>query len=157
MIAQAGLSAVGRALPGAECDEGPGSYARRVAGAEAPDPLAVPAALGTEAVGLSMGVTGLASSAARAVRAHGPAMAERQLDLARLADQAVALFSTAAILSHAAARGDEATLLLARGAARRQLARARAANSAMADNDDETLIEAARAVSEHAGLPGGVR
>jgi acyl-CoA dehydrogenase family protein 9 len=157
MIASGGLAEPARRLAaGIAPREG---YGRRVSGAEAPAPLPVPEALQSEALALSLGAADLAQTAASALRAHGPALKERQLVLARLADQAIALYGQAAVLARASlgapAGGDpSAELLLARGACRRLAARARAAVAALRDNDDTLLLETAALVRQTGGLPG---
>jgi acyl-CoA dehydrogenase family protein 9 len=159
MIAGKGLAEPGRRMAaGVEPKSG---YGRRVAGAEAPDPLAVPAPLSSDALALSMGVADLAQSSAAALRAHGAAVRERQLVLARLADQAIALYGQAAVLARAVlvveSRGEQAAadeLLLARGACRRLARRAREAVAALRDNDDELTLETAACLRRSGGLSG---
>ncbi len=161
MIAGGGVAEPARRLAaGLAPREG---YGRRVTGAEAPAPLPVPASLQSEALALSLGAADLAQTTAAAVRAHGPALKERQLVLARLADQAIALYGQAAVLSRASLREQAAgaggppaadELLLARGACRRLAGRARAAVAALRDHDDELLLETAALVRNAGGLPG---
>ena len=128
---------------------------------EAPEPLPVPAALRHEALALTLGTADLGQSAAAALSAHGPKLKERQLVLARLADQAIALYAQAAVLARAASvvesKGEEAAadeLLLAKGACRRRARAARDAVAALRDNDDDLLLQSAALVRRAAGLPG---
>jgi acyl-CoA dehydrogenase family protein 9 len=159
MIAGQGLSEPGRRLAaGVEPGEG---YGRVVSGAEAPVPMEVPSALQSESLALSMGVADLAQSSAAALRAHGKDIARRQLVLEKLADQAIAVYAQAAVLSRACTVVDERgeddaadELLLARGSCRRLSARARSAVSSLRDNEDELLMETAALVRRHGGLPG---
>jgi acyl-CoA dehydrogenase family protein 9 len=159
MIAGKGLAEPGRRLAaGVEPASG---YGRRVAGAEAPDPLPVPAPLASDALALSMGVADLAQTSVAALRAHGQEVRQRQLVLARLADQAIALYGQAAVLARAVhvvqARGEAAAadeLLLARGACRRLARRAREAVSGLRDNDDPLVTETAALLRRVGGLPG---
>ncbi|MGQ0552679.1 MAG: acyl-CoA dehydrogenase family protein [Planctomycetota bacterium] len=146
MIAGAGVAELGRNAP---------------TNSEPPEPLAMPAALRSEALGLSLGVADLSRNARQAVAAYGAALRERQLVLARLADQALALYAQAAVLARArsavdsqgeAACADE--LLLARGASRRLARRAREAATALRDNEDELLAPTAALVRRAGGLPG---
>jgi acyl-CoA dehydrogenase family protein 9 len=145
--------------------EGLKAPARRPAAARprggAPDPLPVPAPLLSEALALTLGTADLEQTAAAALAAHGPALKDRQLVLARLADQAIALYGQAAVLARAASvvesKGEEgagAELLLARGACRRRARAARDAVAALRDNDDGLLLETAALVRRSAGLPG---
>jgi acyl-CoA dehydrogenase family protein 9 len=127
----------------------------------APDPLPVPAPLRGEALALTLGTADLEQTAAAALAAHGPALKDRQLVLARLADQAIALYAQAAVLARAASvvesKGEEgaaAELLLARGACRRRARVARDAVAALRDNEDGLLLETAALVRRAAGLPG---
>jgi len=90
-----------------------------------------------------------------------PESLDRQLVLARLADQAIALYAQAAVLARAASvvesKGEEgaaAELLLARGACRRRARAARDAVAALRDNEDGLLLETAALVRRAAGLPG---
>jgi acyl-CoA dehydrogenase family protein 9 len=159
MIAGQGLIEPGRRLSDA-ASGGEQRYARRANGAEAPEPMVVPAALQSESLALSIGIADLAQTAAAALRAHGRAVSERQLVLAPLADQAIALYAQAAVLSRASAtvdaRGEERSadeLLLARGACRRLSACARQSVAALRDGD-ELLMETASLVRRHGGLPG---
>lgn len=159
MIAGKGLVEPGRRLAAGVEPSGP--YGRRVSGAEAPDPMVVPAPLQSESLALSMGVADLAQSSAAALREHGDQIASRQLVLAGLADQCIALYAQAAVLSRACAavdaRGEQDAadeLLLARGSCRRLSSRARAAVSALRDNDDELLMQTAALVRRCGGLPG---
>jgi hypothetical protein len=121
----------------------------------------VPAPLLSEALALTLGTADLEQTAAAALAAHGPALKDRQLVLARLADQAIALYAQAAVLARAASvvesKGEEAAgaeLLLARGACRRRARAARDAVAALRDNDDGLLLETAALVRRSAGLPG---
>ena len=127
----------------------------------APEPLPVPAPLRSEALALTLGAADLEQTAAAALAAHGPALKNRQLVLARLADQAIALYAQAAVLARAASvvesKGEEgaaAELLLARGACRRRARAARDAVAALRDNEDGLLLETAALVRRAAGLPG---
>ncbi|MHC5211349.1 MAG: acyl-CoA dehydrogenase family protein [Planctomycetota bacterium] len=146
MVAGKGLAEPGRRLAaGVEPASG---YGRRVAGAEAPDPLPVPAPLSSDALALSMGVADLAQTSAAALREHGRGVQERQLVLARLADQAIALYGQLAVLARAMhveeARGEEASadeLLLAQGACRSIASRAREDVAGLGDNDDALVVE----------------
>jgi acyl-CoA dehydrogenase family protein 9 len=166
MIARAGLREPGRRLLAGAPEPVPARshygrhYGRRISGAEAPDPWPVPAPLQADALALSMGVAELAQAGAAALRAHGPALHDRQLVLGRLADQAIALYGQLAVLSRAVsvveAQGEQAAgheLLLARGATRRLARAARASSSALRDNDDEVLLKTAAAVTSAGGLP----
>lgn len=128
---------------------------------EASDPLPVPAPLRHNALALTMGVADLAQTAGAALAAHGSQLKDRQLVLARLADQAIALYAQAAVLARATAvveargeagAGDE--LLLAQGACRRRAKAARDAVAALRDNDDGLLLETSALVRRTAGLPG---
>ena len=150
MIAGEGLKGPAQAL----------AQGRRSRG-EAPEPLPVPAALRHEALALTLGTADLGQSAAAALSAHGPQLKERQLVLARLADQAIALYAQAAVLARAASvvesKGEEAAadeLLLAKGACRRRARAARDAVAALRDNDDDLLLQSAALVRRAAGLPG---
>lgn len=134
---------------------------RLITGAEAPDPLPVPAPLQAEALALSMGVADLCQTTAAAVREHGKALRARQLVAAGLADQALALYGQAAVLSRAAAvleaEGEqtaEAELTLARGACRLLSRQARAAKERLRDHDDELLFRTAALIRDQGGLPG---
>jgi len=159
MIAGQGLAEPGRRLAdGIESGDG---YGRLVSGAEAPDPMVVPSALQSESLALSMGIADLAQSSAAALRAHGKQIASRQLVLEKLADQAIAVYAQAAVLSRACSVVDAVgeddgsdELLLARGSCRRLSARARAAVSSLRDNEDELLMDTAALVRRHGGLPG---
>jgi acyl-CoA dehydrogenase family protein 9 len=159
MIAGQGLAEPGRRLAlGVQPAE---TYGRRVSGAEAPVPMEVPGGLQSESLALSMGVADLAQTSAAALRAHGKDIRSRQLVLASLADQAIALYGQAAVLSRACAaveshgeQGAADELLLARGSCRRLAARARTAVGSLRDNDDELLMETAALVRRHGGLPG---
>ena len=149
MIAGEGLKAPAR-RPASERPRG-----------HAPDPLPVPAPLRGEALALTLGTADLEQTAAAALAAHGPALKDRQLVLARLADQAIALYAQAAVLARAVAvvesKGEEgaaAELLLARGACRRRARAARDAVAALRDNEDGLLLETAALVRRAAGLPG---
>ena len=170
MIARTGLREPGRRLAaGAAPVESTGHYGRRLSGAEAPDPLAVPAALQTHALALSMGVAELARGSAGLVRAAsgaggasdgGPPLNDRQLALAALADQSIALYGQLAVLSRAVSvveavgeQAAEAELLLARGAAGRLARRARESAASLRDNDHEVLLKTAAAVTAAGGLP----
>jgi hypothetical protein len=132
-----------------------------VAGAEAPDPLPVPASLASDALALSMGVADLAQTSAAALREHGRALKERQLVTGRLADQAISLYGQAAVLARAVrvveARGEEAAadeLLLAQGTCRRLARRARAAVAGLRDNDDALTLKTVALLRGGGGLPG---
>ncbi|HTE06812.1 MAG TPA: acyl-CoA dehydrogenase family protein [Planctomycetota bacterium] len=166
MIAGNGIAEPGRRLaaagPGAA---GPaaatGDFGKRARGAEAPDPMPVPAPLRSEALALSLGTADLVQATTAALVAHGPALKDRQLVLAALADQAIALYGQAAVLARAkdvvASRGEEAAadeLLLARGACRRLSALARSAVASLRDNDHDLLLGAADLARRHTGLPG---
>lgn len=159
MVGTQGAAGVAAAL--ADAVPSQSDYGRRLSGAEAPEPLAVPSGLRTEALALSMGVADLAQCAAAAVEEHGKALRQRQTVAAALTDLATALFAQLAILSRAqtlverdgeSAAADE--LILAKGACRQQSRRARAAASALRDNDNALLFETAAAVREWGGLPG---
>ncbi|MFT7462899.1 MAG: acyl-CoA dehydrogenase family protein 9 [Pseudohongiellaceae bacterium] len=159
MVGSHGAGAVAKALGTAVPTQS--EYGRRLSGAEAPEPLKVPAGLRTEALALSMGVADLAQCAAAAVEAHGTKLRERQTVAAGLADIASALYAQLAILSRAqtvvdrdGAEASAGELLLAKSSCRRQSRRARAAVSALRDNDDVLLFETAAAVREWGGLPG---
>lgn len=159
MVASAGLAEPGRRLTAGI--EPRGAFGRRTSGAEAPELLAVPAALQSEALALSMGATDLAVSSVEALRRHGRELKDRQLVLARLADQALALYAQCAVLSRAtavhAARGAEGAadeLLLARATCRRQAARARAAVDSLRDNEDDLQLQVADLARRAGGLPG---
>jgi acyl-CoA dehydrogenase family protein 9 len=158
MVAGRGLEEPGRRLAaGVSPREG---YGRRVSGAEAPDPVPVPAPLQTDALALSMGVADLTQSAAEALRTHGKTLRDRQLVLARLTDQALALYGQAAVLSRAVRvvedRGEEGAadeLLLAQGACRRLARGARGMAAALRDNEDELLVQTAGLLRRVGGLP----
>jgi len=120
----------------------------------------VPQPLQVDAVALAMGTTGLAQSAATAMKKHGKAIGDRQLALADLSDQAMSLLGQAAILSRAGRaieeQGEEASapeIVLAQGACRRLARRARDAAHSLRDNDYELLLRAAASVSDHGGMP----
>jgi acyl-CoA dehydrogenase family protein 9 len=128
---------------------------------EAPDALPVPEPLRHEALALTLGVADLSQAAAAALAEHGARLKERQLVLARLADQAIALYAQAAVLARATSvvesLGEQAAadeLLLAKGACRRRAKAARDAVAALRDNDDGLLLETASLVRRAAGLPG---
>ncbi len=159
MIGRTGLVEPGRRL--AAGIEPRGGYGRRTSGAEAPEPLQVPAPLQHEALALAMGTADLAQQAVGALRAHGRDLGERQLVLAALADQSIALAAQAAVLSRARlvveSRGEQGAadeLVLARGACRRWARRARAASESLRDCDDEHVLAAAALVRRRQGLPG---
>jgi hypothetical protein len=125
--------------------------------------MSVPAALQTDALALSMGVADLATDTAWALATHGAALNDRQLVLAGLADQAIALYGQTAVLSRAVlavdSQGEEASeaeLLLAAGAAKRLARRARASHAALHDNEDDLIRSTATAVSAAQGMPGAV-
>ncbi len=159
MIAKSGLrEPAARLAAGVPSQE---HYGRRLSGAEAPDPLDVPAPLQGDALALSMGVADLAQAVGKAIQAHGRELGERQLVMGALADQAIALYGQVAVLARARAQvesqGEEAAadeLLLARGACRRMARRARAASGGLRDHDDEVLLQTARAVTAAVGMPG---
>lgn len=159
MIAGGGLREVGKRLAGGV--ETQGEYGRRLSGAETIEPLDVPGPLQPDAVALSMGVSELARSAARAAEEHGKALRERQLVAAALTDQAMALYGQIAVLSRAASvvesDGEEAAadeLLLARGACRHLARSGRAAAARLRDNDDPLLLQTAQLVTRLGGMPG---
>jgi acyl-CoA dehydrogenase family member 9 len=161
MIAGAGLVEPGRRLAQGGPAAATGDFGKRARGAEAPDPPAVPAPLRSEALALSLGTADLVQSATAALGAHGKALKDRQLVLAALADQAIALYGQAAVLSRAAdvvaSRGEQGAadeMLLARGACRRLSAAARAAVAGLRDHDHDLLFAASDLVRRHAGLPG---
>jgi len=161
MIAGTGIAEPGRRLAAGGPAAATGDFGKRARGAEAPDPPEVPAPLRSEALSLSLGTADLVQSVTAALTRHGPGLKDRQLVLAALADQAIALYGQAAVLSRAAdvvaSRGEEAAadeLLLARGACRRLSAQARAAVAGLRDNDQDLLLGAADLVRRHAGLPG---
>jgi acyl-CoA dehydrogenase family protein 9 len=136
-------------------------YGRRIGGAEAPDPLPVPDALRSESLALSMGVSELAVTTARAVRAHGKDLRSRQLVCAALSDQAQAVYAQVAVLSRAAAvveaEGEEAAadeLLMARGSCRRLSRAAREASGRLRENDDDLTVATAELVGRLAGPLG---
>ncbi|MCB9898926.1 MAG: acyl-CoA dehydrogenase family protein [Planctomycetes bacterium] len=159
MVATTGLRDVARRLADGVGEQS--DYGRIVHGKETALPIDVPAALSHDALALSMGVSDLARSAAKAVAEHGKAVRDRQLVCAALSDQAMALWGQLAVLLRAAsvvaAEGEDAAadeLLLAKGACRRLARRARTSVQSLRDNDDEVLLETAVAVLRWGGLPG---
>jgi len=159
MVGSSGVAGPAAAL--AEEVASQSEYGRRLSGAEAPDPLPVPAALRSEALALSMGVADLAQCAAAAVKEHGEAIRQRQLVAASLADMAQALYAQLAVLCRATTlaerEGEDGAaqeFLMAKGACRRQARRARAAVARLRDNDDAILFQTTAALRELGGLPG---
>ncbi len=157
MVAKTGLGELGAALAGSTTGD---ALDKLVRGSEAPDPIEVPAALQRDALGLSMGIATLAQTSAAALAEHGKDVGAKQLVMAALADQVLALYAQMAVLSRAKlvveAKGEEgaaAELLLARGACRRMAARAKAAADSLRDPDVGLLLETAAAVSDSERVP----
>ncbi len=159
MIARTGLAEPGRRMAaGVPSQE---HYGRRISGAEAPDPLTVPDGLQADALALSLATAELARASAKALQDHGESLPGRQLVLGALADQSIAAYGQAAVLSRATAvverlgeEGAAAELQLAKGACRRLARWGRESAASLRDNDDEVLLATAAAVTAAGGMPG---